>query len=58
MWTVTLVIFGLIVVMLVLVAILRATMREEPTGCIIVFGGLFFLIAALVMIVPWLAQFG
>jgi hypothetical protein len=48
-------IFGLGIVtgILIVVGILRLTMREEPTGCLIVFGGLFLLLL-LILIIPQL----
>jgi hypothetical protein len=56
MWTITLTVMGILFVLLLLVGILRVTMREEPMGCVIVFGGLFFMIVVLLIIGPWLVK--
>ena len=47
-------IFGMGVVMgvLAVIGLLRLTMREEPTGCVVVFGSLIFLIFLALIIVP------
>jgi hypothetical protein len=37
---------GFVVGILAVVGLLRLTMREEPSGCFLVFGALFFLLVA------------
>jgi len=37
---------GFVVGILAIVGLLRLTMREEPTGCLLVFGALFCLLVA------------
>ncbi len=42
---------GFLVGVLAIIGLLKMTKREEPTGCIVVFGGFFFLIL-LALIIP------
>lgn len=45
---------GVIIGVFVVVAVLRATMSTDPTGCILVFGSIFFILVWLVIFIPWL----
>ena len=42
---------GVVIAVLTVVGLLKLTMREEPTGCIVVLGSLFLLLL-LLLIVP------
>jgi hypothetical protein len=47
---------GFVIGILAVIGLLRLTMREEPTGCFLVFGALFFLLAAVlatVLVFGW-----
>ena len=45
---------GVVVGILLVVGVLKLTMREEPTGCLVVFGGLFLLLFLLLIVPPLL----
>ncbi len=44
---------GIVIGILAVVGVIKLTMREEPTGCVVVFGSLFLLIFVALIVVPW-----
>ncbi|MCB0213003.1 MAG: hypothetical protein KDJ52_26910 [Anaerolineae bacterium] len=44
---------GIVMGIFIVVAILRATMSTDPTGCILIFGSLIFIVVWLVIFIPW-----
>ena len=49
---------GIVIGVFIVVGLLRATMSTDPTGCILVFGSIIFLVVWLVIFVPWLVLNG
>jgi len=49
---------GIVIGILVVVAVVKATMRTEPTGCILVFGSIIFILVWLVIVILWLVRGG
>jgi hypothetical protein len=44
---------GILTGIVVIVGLLRLTMREEPTGCVVIFGSFFFLLLASIIFNLW-----
>lgn len=44
---------GAIVIILITIAALKLTMREEPSGCLLAFGSMFFLLILMGIIMMW-----
>ncbi|MCB0193104.1 MAG: hypothetical protein KDJ65_14265 [Anaerolineae bacterium] len=44
---------GIVIGILIVVAVLRATMSTDPTGCILVFGSIIFIVVWLLIFIPW-----
>lgn len=47
-------VLGVIVGVAIIIGLLRMTATTDPTGCIVVFGGLLFLIIWMLLVIPWL----
>jgi hypothetical protein len=45
--------FGIVAGIGAIVGLLRLTMREEPTGCVVIFGSIFFLLLASMVFSLW-----
>jgi hypothetical protein len=43
---------GILVGILIMVGILRMSMREDPTGCLVIFGLVFFLLLMAAVLSP------
>lgn len=41
---------GILAGIVVITGLLRLTMREEPAGCVVIFGSLFFLLLASIIL--------
>ena len=46
--------FGVIIGAVIIIGLLRMTATTDPTGCIVVFGSLLFLIIWMLLVIPWL----
>lgn len=46
-------VFGVIVGVAIIIGLLRMTATTDPTGCIVVFGSLLFLILWMLLAIPW-----
>jgi hypothetical protein len=47
-------VLGVIVGVAIIIGLLRMTATTDPTGCIVVFGSLLFLIIWMLLVIPWL----
>ncbi|MCB9098611.1 MAG: hypothetical protein H6632_03640 [Anaerolineales bacterium] len=45
---------GIVIGILIVVIGIGSTMSYEPTGCILTFGSVIFVVAWLVIVVPWM----
>lgn len=46
--------FGVIMGAVIIISLLQMTATTDPTGCIVVFGSLLFLIIWMLLVIPWL----